>query len=266
VTKTENILTAQTCQEALMRFWHEQIVVKEKDSKLWVALPLLYPNGLQVVLSINEVGDKKAILSDNGEVISMLFGNSLDIGTKGTNRELLDEKIKAFEIEQYGSQLQKVIDLPLDGIDIHLFGEALVSISHLLYRVETTSPRNEHVYNLIRELLVKKNILFKEKDAAIISGKIEASIRVDFLAINGTELACKTVERRGRMKEYMEIWGYRWRDAKDKHPNLIRSMFYDPENQTWDRETIKIGESVCDIFEPYFNTDRINEKLSRFIH
>jgi len=146
----------------------------------------------------------------------------------------------------------------------HLFGEALVSISHLLYRHETESPRAQHVYSFIRNLLIANKIIFKEKDDACISGKVETAIRVDFLTRGKTQIACKTVERRGRMRDYMEQWGYRWRDAKDRHPKLIRSMFYDPENQKWDSETISIGKNVCEIFEPYFDTDSINKAFSRY--
>ena len=248
-----------------MRFWSEQVCVKESQDGLLVALPLLYPNGIQIVLSIKEVNSSHAIISDNGEVISALEGHGLDVGSKTTNRDLLDEKVKAFEMERSGMELQKVIKLPLDAIDIHLFGEALVSISHLIYRHETEYPRATHVYSLIRELLLTNSVLFKEKDDACLSGKVESSIRVDFLTSGTIPIACKTVERRGRMRDYMEQWGYRWRDAKDQNPSLIRSMFYDPENQKWDNETLNIGKNVCEIFEPYFETDKISKSLSRYL-
>jgi len=257
-------LNAKLCEEALMRFWSEQIYVKETDDGLLVALPLLYPNGMQVVLSIKEITATDAIVSDNGEVISALDGYGLDVSAKTTNRELLDEKVKAFEMERSGMELKKSIKLPLDGIDIHLFGEALVSIYHLIYRHETDAPRAQHVYSYIRNLLLSNQIVFKEKDDACISGKVETTIRVDFLTAGNIPLACKTVERRGRMRDYMEQWGYRWRDAKDQNPKLVRSMFYDPENQKWDAETINIGRNVCEVFEPYFETDRINKALSRY--
>jgi hypothetical protein len=157
-----------------------------------------------------------------------------------------------------------IVRLPLDGLDIHLFGEALVSISHLVYRYEHEQPRAEHVYASIRQLLLQNAVRFKEKEEAYISGKVEESIRVDFLTLGHRPLACKTVERRGRMRDYMEQWGYRWRDLKDRNPNLGRSMFYDPENQNWDEETLRIGRSVCNIFEPYFDSDKIAKAIVKF--
>jgi hypothetical protein len=258
-------LNAKACEESLSRFWSEQLRVKEADGGLLVALPLLYPNGVQVVLTIKEVSQTDAILSDNGEVISALNGYGIDIGSKSVTRELLEERVSAFEIQRFGMELQKGIKLPLDGIDIHLFGEALVSISHLIYRHEVDSARSQHVYYSIRNLLLNNDISFKEKEDANISGKIEKSIRVDFLTGNGSpKLACKTIERRGRMRDYMEQWGYRWTDAKEQHPHLIRAMFYDPENQKWDDETLNIGRSVCEVFEPYFESERISQAFSRY--
>jgi len=118
LTKTNlSYLNAKSCEETLKRFWSEQFCVKETDKGLLVALPLLYPNAIQVVVSINEVNSANVIISDNGEVISALEGYGLDLGAKTINRDFLDEKIKAFEMERCGMELRKTIKLPLDGID-----------------------------------------------------------------------------------------------------------------------------------------------------
>lgn len=260
-TKISSSLTATACRSALSRFWSENLSVSKRGKEFVITLPLLHPNGMQVVISATEVTPTTALLSDNGEVISQLDDSSIDVRSKTKHRELLDEKVKAFEMHRSGIAIQKAVNLPIDGLDVHLFGEALVSISHLVYRQEYEAPRVEHVYSSIRKLLTEHLVDFKEKDKARVSGKIEAQIQVDFLTRN---LACKTVERRGPMREYMEMWGYRWRDLKDKHPKLGRSMFYDPENQKWNDETIRIGKSVCDIFEPYFDTDKIAKALEKF--
>src|SRR5688572_6515076 len=160
---------------------------------------------MQVVVSMTEVSPTTVLLSDQGEVISQLDDSNVDVRRKTAHRELLDEKVKAFELNRSGIAIQKAVSLPIDGLDVHLFGEALVSISHLVYRQEYEAPRVEHVYFSIRKLLMEHAVHFKEKDEAYVSGKIEGQIRVDFLT---RSLACKTVERRGRMREYMEMWGY----------------------------------------------------------
>lgn len=91
---------------------------------------------MQVVLSMKELSPATVLLSDNGEVISSLDDSNIDVRSKTAHRELLDEKIRAFELDRAGIAIRKVVKLPLDGLDVHLFGEALVSISHLIYRQE----------------------------------------------------------------------------------------------------------------------------------
>ena len=148
-------------------------------------------------------------------------------------------------------------------IDVHLFAEALVSIAHLIYRHELAVPRAQHVYNAVRGLLIKQNYIFLESDEANIAGDVEQIIRVDFLIRDRRPIACKTVERRGRMRDYMEQWGYRWVDAKNHNKKLSRAMFYDPDNQQWDEESLRIGQNVCEVFLPYFDTSGIIKALER---
>jgi hypothetical protein len=40
-------------------------------------------------------------------------------------------------------------------------------------------------------------------------------------------------------------------------------MFYDPDNQEWDDESLRIGQNVCEIFFPYFEADNITKALFR---
>ena len=148
-------------------------------------------------------------------------------------------------------------------IDVHLFAEALVSIAHLIYRHELAVPRAQHVYNAVRGLLIKQNYIFLESDEANIAGDVEQIIRVDFLIRDRRPIACKTVERRGRMRDYMEQWGYRWVDAKNHNKKLSRAMFFDPDNQQWDEESLRIGQNVCEVFLPYFDTSGIIKALER---
>jgi hypothetical protein len=160
--------------------------------------------------------------------------------------------------------LKKEIALPLEGLDIQLFGEALVSIGYLLYRHEPAKLRNDHVFNQVRSLLQRSHYKFVEGLAAVVAGHTEKQINVDFLVQEGRTIACKSVERRGRMRDYMEQWGYRWLDAKKQNDGLVAAMFYDPENQQWDDGSLAIGHDVCDIFQPYHAVDAIQRDLKRF--
>jgi hypothetical protein len=147
---------------------------------------------------------------------------------------------------------------------LHLFGEALVSISHLIYRHELASPKAQHVYNSVRGLLVRKHFEFKEGEDAYVIGRVESHIRVDFLVTEKRIVACKTIERRGRMRDYIEQWGFRWMDAKQRNEKLVRAMFYDPDNQEWDDDSKRIAEDVCEVFYPYFETEKIDKALEPY--
>jgi hypothetical protein len=69
--------------------------------------------------------------------------------------------------------------------------------------------------------------------------------------------------RRGVVTSYMEQWGFRWRDLRDAHPNLLPVMIYDPAVQDLDATALAIGESVCELFCPYSETDRVHGLLDR---
>ncbi len=256
-------LTVDACREALVKFWGDQLQVETSKDGLLVALPSMYPDGLQVVVGVTPISPAHAILSDRGESLIGLGNAGVDLDLP-RNAETLQEKIKVFELQRQGFELQKPVRLPLDGMDIHLFGEALVSISHLIYRHELSSPKAQHVYTGIRDLLTRKHLAFREGEDAYVPGKLEGRIRVDFLVTEKRQVACKAIERRGRVRDYVEQWGFRWLDVHDKNPRLVRAMFYDPDNQQWDDESLRIGKAVCEIFQPYFETDRIGEELARY--
>jgi hypothetical protein len=259
----KTLVNADSCREALAKFWGDHLRAEDGKDGVLLALPLLYPDGLQVVVKITQISNVAAIISDQGEALSRLGTGGIDLSLS-RNSEFLESKLKVFELQRDGLNLKKPIRLPIDGLDIHLFGEALVSISHLIYRHELASPKALHVYNAIRGLLKRKNFTFKEREEAVILGKVEPHIRVDFLVTEKRVLACKTVERRGRMRDYIEQWGFRWMDAKQHNKTLVRAMFYDPDNQEWDDDSKHIAENVCEIFHPYFETDKITADLDRF--
>ena len=263
-TTIEHLVNPQSCRAELAKFWDQQLRIERTSKGLLIALPLLYPDGLQVILELRTITPSQAILSDRGETIAGLQTAGIDLSLQG-NAQTLEDKLKVFELQQNGLELQKLIRLPLEGIDIHLFGEALVSISHLLYRHELASPRVLHVYNAIRDLLKEQDLTFLECEQAYVLGEVEQRIKVDFLITNRRHIACKTIERRGRMRDYIEQWGFRWWDAKQRNQKLSRAMFYDPDNQQWDSESIRIGENICEIFYPYFETDKIKKALERQI-
>lgn len=68
---------------------------------------------------------------------------------------------------------------------MHLFGEALVSIAHLAYRVEAAQPPQSAADAAIRRTLEARKTRFQER--ALVNGRLERNIRVDYLVQIGKE-------------------------------------------------------------------------------
>jgi len=78
---------------------------------------------------------------------------------------------------------------------------------------------------------------------------------VEFYIEGARSLALQTVSRSHQLRPYMEQWAWRWTDLRRAHPNLLEVMVFDPDNQAWDAETLRLGEQVCDIFVPYYEAE-----------
>ena len=172
----------------------------------------------------------------------------------------LIERLAAFEIDCDGLEIKKAIKLPVDGIDIQVFAEALVSIAHLYYRYEA-EPYEENVAD--REIArIFEDRHLKPRLNVPLEGRIEQRISVDYYLEGARGLALQVVSRRYNLMRYMEQWGWRWTDLREKNPGLIRAMIYDPERQDWEETAEEIGRSVCDVFCPYHETEVINEAIT----
>ena len=259
-TNATKWLTPEACIETMQRFWREQVAAKATPAGVVLSLPLMYPDGLQVQVRIDAVTPSAAIITDNGRTLARLSETGLNLNAEET-ASWLEERRNIFELEQDGFELRKQIRLPLDGIDVQLFGEALVSISHLLYRFEPTTRETSPADRAVLQVFQAHRV--EPETNVPLDGKIEKGIRVDYLLRRREALARKVVRRRGSMLAYMEQWGFRWNDLKQRNPNLIRSMVYDPEKQNWDDTTIAIAQEVCEVFCPYFDTKALDEAVER---
>ena len=171
----------------------------------------------------------------------------------------LIERLAAFEIDCDGLEIKKAIKLPVDGIDIQVFVEALVSIAHLYYRYEA-EPYEENVAD--REIArIFEDRHLKPRRNVPLEGRIEQRIsrllsrRRPWLGFASRESTLQSYGIHGAM-------GWRWTDLREKNPGLIRAMIYDPERQDWEETAEEIGRSVCDVFCPYHETEVINEAIT----
>lgn len=255
-------LDRETCERALAEFWRAETRVEKTGQGLVVALPMLYPDGWQVVVALEQLTSRDVRLSDKGRTLGNLaeLGLNWDRAAK-QNKALLEERLKAFDLQRDGFELTMMVRLPLKGIDVHVFGEALVSIAHLAYRVEAAHPRQSAADAAVRRMFEVHKTRFQE--GAKVNGHLERGIRVDYLVRNSGALAVEVVKRQGNMLPLMEQWGWRWGDIRNGNPDMSCAMIYDPDIQEWDDTSLSIGRSVCDIFCPYYEAALFEDALGR---
>ncbi len=243
-------------------FWNEQLTIEQVGSGLVAALPLMYPDGMQVTVNIEPFAAAQAVITDRGRTLMRLENEGLNLESRSRhNHALLEEKKKVFELDQDGYELRRLIKLPLNGIDVQLFAESLVSISHLIYRAEARGVQEHVVRNALQRTFKTKHLTPKEN--AHLPGRIGDRIPIDFLFEGKQSLAMKTIDVHGRVREQMEQWGWRWTDLDNGNPDILRAMVYNPDQQEWDDTSLKIGREVCDLFCPYYETDQIDDTLSK---
>jgi hypothetical protein len=250
----------QDCRAALIRFWGEMLTIEPAKDGAVLALPLMFPDGLQVIARVTPISATTALISDGGETLGRLAGEGMNLETAAIG-ELLAERLAAFEIQRDGWELRKVIALPVEGIDIQIFAEALVSIAHLIYRHEP-EPASEAVAERTVSKFFAERRLTPRRHFPL-EGRLERRIAIDYFLEQGAGLAVQVVGRRNQLLPYMEQWGWRWTDLRSRHPGLVRAMVYDPENQLWDETALSIGRSVCEVFCPYFETDQLAEAVEK---
>ena len=149
----------------------------------------------------------------------------------------------------------------MEGVDIQIFAEALVSIAHLFYRIEPEITSQNVADDAVQRVFGKRSL--QPKRNVLLSGKLEKRIRVDYFLSGKRPLALEVVKRRKDVLAYMEQWGWRWTDLHENNPTLLRAMVYDPDNQQWDEDSLTIGKAVCEIFCPYFEQDTIEAGLAQ---
>lgn len=246
----------QDCRVALTRFWGELLSIEPAKDGAVLALPLMFPDGLQVVVRVTPVSATTALISDRGETLARLAEEGMNLEAAAIG-ELLRERLRAFEIRRDGWELQKTISLPIEGVDIQIFAEALVSVAHLIYRHEPEPAAEEVADRTVGRFFAERDL--KPRRNFALEGRLERRISIDYFLERGAGLAVEVVNRRHQLLPYMEQWGWRWTDLRSRHPGLVRAMVYDPENQPWDETALSIGRSVCEVFCPYFETERLAE-------
>ena len=228
--------------------------------RIALTLPLMYPDGWQVTVHLTPTIPGCLRLSDHGKAVGSLIETGMNLDSRHT-ASLLDERLKIFEVRREGLLLTKDVRLPLQGIDVQIFAEALVSIAHLIYRHEPASLQASPADKVVRGIFAARNI--KPRRNVPMEGQIEKRILVDYVVDARGQMALEVVHKRDNLLPYMEQWAFRWDDLRKKNKQLVAAMVYDPENQAWDSTALRIGSGVCDVFCRYDEAVGLNLALDK---
>ncbi len=249
ITETRQRLTA---------FWSDALQTEWERDRLFVAYPLMLPDGVQLVFELRPITAAAALLSDGGRVLGRLAAEGLNVEAGGS-AQLLEKRLAFFGIERDGFELRRAARLPVDAVEVQLFAEGLCSIAQLINRNEPESEEENVARKSVERLLHLRQL--KPKLNHALEGRLEKAIRVNYYLEGRRGLAIEVVDRRTNLHGYMQQWGWRWTDLHAKQPELIRAMIYDPDRQDWDAAALEIGRSVCEVFCPYHESGEVGRAI-----
>jgi hypothetical protein len=255
-------LHTDSLRQLLEGFWHSALEISQTGQNFVLAMPQTYPDGWQIVIDLHDHLPAAVRLSDGGRTLGWLMAQGQNIETEvvsGHIREICAES----GIERDGLELLCWVAKGLEGVNIHVFAEALVAISHLHYLREVKPRMLDIPAQTLQQLF--SDLRINVKPNATLQGRGRKDIRVDYF-VERNIMAFQIIRRHGRILPTMEQWGWRWHDLKNAIPALQPAMIYDPHNQEIDPESRAIGEEVCGLFCSYEETDRIHEFLSQGGH
>jgi hypothetical protein len=252
----ENTIT-QELRQSFQRFWNDNLLVEEQRGGVVLSLPVMTATGWQVVFRLTELTPGRWELSDAGKTLDLEYAS-----TPRSFKDRLASICTFYKLEQRGLQLTKIVSDPKNVVDVQVFAEGLVAVSHAVALLE---PQVKSQINRVLESRVEDFFTStgrKTIRSHTLSGRVEAEITVDFFVDGEIPLAVETVRRTKQLLPYMEQWGWRWTDLKNMHPNMTRAMVYDPD-QHWDPGLLRLGENICDAFIPYSQTAGLGDYLGK---
>ena len=259
-TTIDTILSPAECVTIMEAFWREQVQAAPTRDGIALTLPLMYPDGWQVTVHLSQLIPNSLRLSDHGKTLGALIETGMSLDAKYT-AALLAERVQAFELHSDGAILSKDVRLPLQGVDVQLFAEALVSIAHLVYRHEPASSLDNPADKAVRRVFETRKV--QPRRNVEMEGHLVRTTRVDYLVEARRPLAIQIVNRRENLLDYMERWAFRWSDLRQHNNRLLTGMVYNPENQDWDATALHIGSEVCDAFCRYDEAEPLYRVLDK---
>jgi hypothetical protein len=255
----ENILHPDHLRAALGGFWQNALTIEATHQGLAVALPQTGADGWQLVIDITAGPPGTLRLSDAGRTLGGLMARGQNIEAE-TLADHVATILRQSQVERDGVELFRWLKLPLDPPEVHVFVEALAAVSHLWVLHEPTVRPQDVADRTLRRVFSDRQL--EARAGAMLDGKTEKRVRVDYLVAARRPVAFEILRRRGRLLPVMEQWGYRWQDLQKISPQLMPVMLYDPASQEVDDASRAIGEDVCSLFCAYDQTERIHAVLT----
>jgi hypothetical protein len=251
----------QELRDRFNAFWHEHFQIEERPDGLALALPLMDANGWQIQLRLRKLSKTQWLATDQGQTLSLLE-DSGKFADKGEMAKILAAQSKLYGYSRDGLELVRTIRFPFDPVEIQIFAEGLASLSHLIPKRKRDVVKSSF-YRVEQQMdTYFRQRSWEPKRKHEITGQLESKVVVDFyLDQSPRALALQPVSRSKNLKDYMEQWGFRWRDLADAQPDLVKAMIFDPDSQEWDRQSLRIGEAVCDVFVPYTEADEALDRI-----
>jgi hypothetical protein len=250
--------SAEALRGLLTTFWDESLEIEATPRGLVFTMPVSYPDGWQVALELAQLTPGRFELNDRGRTLSWLRGQGQNIHTEAVQAHLARLCAEHFLAEENGV-LRRGLDAPLDATDIQVFAEGVAAIARL-------DLLNEH--RAAEENVADATVQRVFHDAGLaplrhhkLSITKDRNVSVDYFVEQRRPLAVQIIKAKSDFTGTIEKWGCRWDELKKVYAGLAPVMLYDRNTRRIDDYERYIGETRCELFCGYDETDRIHAVL-----
>jgi len=255
----DNTITTTQFRDSLNKFWDKALAVESNGDDLLFTMPSSYPDGWQIVLEISKKTPKGFRLSDRGKTLSWLSGQGQNIHTDTVQRHI--ERIcSECHMEESNGVFSRWLEAPIKPVDIHVFTEGIVAVSHLHILNEHRVIEENVAETTVKRILHDTSLSAQRNHRLSITK--ERKIKVDFYVEQRSPVALQLIKTKSDLSGTMEKWGFRWHELKKAYDGLRPVMLYDRNTQSVDSYSRHIGNTECELFCGYDETDRIHEVLA----
>ena len=129
-------------RDAWLEFQGGALAVESTATGFVIALPQTLPDGLQMVVELQPGPARKWKLTDAGKTIGWIAARGQNVETDAVS-EHVRRISQETGMQRDGWELFKWLDLPLQGVELHVFAEGLSNVAHLYYLHELLQSAKE---------------------------------------------------------------------------------------------------------------------------